>query len=134
MGRQLFTNNASTTLDGSLANGATSMNIVSGSSFPSIASGSGDYFLATIYQLDGSNNEEKIEIVKVTATNSSYNWTVERDFEGIVPSQAGGPASGGWGYPVGGATTCLVELRWTAAGAENVLQSVLDDPAYWMGV
>ena len=58
-----FTNNAKTTLSGSLSNSATSTTVADGSVFPTLTGA--EYFYATLF--DGTNNE----VVKVTARSSN---------------------------------------------------------------
>ena len=64
-----FTNNARSTLSGSLTNSATSTSVADGSVFPTLTGS--DYFYATLF--DGSNNE----VVKVTA-RSGNDLTITR--------------------------------------------------------
>lgn len=101
-----FKNNASTTLSGSINDTQTSITVASGSGFPALSAG--DYFYATMYELSGST-EINIEIVKVTATSGS-NWTIVRAQDGTTARARGGVA------------TCYVELRWTAASGQLMLQ------------
>jgi hypothetical protein len=68
---QLFSNNASTTLNGGITNSVTSLVVSSTTNFPTI-SNIGDYFYATI-----TDNISNWEIVKVTAT-SGTTFTVVR--------------------------------------------------------
>lgn len=71
-----FTNNAKTTLNGSITNSATSIVVTSGSVFPALAGG--DYFYATI-----EDNALVREIVKVTA-RSGNTLTVVRGVDGTI--------------------------------------------------
>ena len=68
---QLFSNNASTTLNGGITNTATSLMVTSTTNFPVIAT-TGDYFYITI-----TDNVANWEILQVTAT-SSTTFTVVR--------------------------------------------------------
>jgi hypothetical protein len=102
----LFKNNASTTLSGSINNTQTTFTVGSSSGFPTI-SGS-DYFYATMYEVSATV-EINIEIVKVTAVAGST-WTVVRAQDGTTARSRNG------------ITNCFVELRWTAASGELMVQ------------
>jgi hypothetical protein len=106
MGTLQFTNNASTTLSGSINNSQTAITVISAGGFPILTPG--DYFYATMYELSGST-EINIEIVKVTETVGN-NWTIVRAQDGTSARSRGGVA------------TCYVELRWTAASGTELLQ------------
>lgn len=101
-----FSNNASTTLSGSISNTQTSITVGSSSNFPVVSGG--DSFYATMYELSGST-EINIEIIKVTGTSGST-WTVVRGQDGTTARSRSG------------ATPCYVELRLTAGGAGEMLQ------------
>lgn len=101
-----FSNNASTTLSGSISNTQTSIAVGSSSSFPVVSGG--DSFYATMYELSGST-EINVEIVKVTET-SGTTWTVVRGQDGTTARSRSG------------VTPCYVELRLTAGGAGEMLQ------------
>lgn len=116
MGLQLFTNNADSTMSGSLASAATTLTLFAGGGAKFPTPTAGDYFLLTLYEHDVSNNEENIEIVKCTARTSDT-LTIVRNFE----SGAGVPA-GGYAYPTAVGRTVYASLRWTAAGATNGIQ------------
>lgn len=116
MGLQLFTNNADSTMSGSLASAATTLTLFAGGGAKFPTPTAGDYFLLTLYEHDVSNNEENIEIVKCTARTSDT-LTIVRNFE----SGAGVPA-GGYAYPTAVGRTVYASLRWTAAGAANGIQ------------
>lgn len=78
MARELFANNAQTTLASSLTNVATSMTVASSSGFPNPEAG--DFFRVAI----GKGPKEaptSIEVVKVTAV-SGTTWTIARALEG----------------------------------------------------
>lgn len=115
MGKALFTNNATSTLSGTLTQGGTTMVLSTGtgSKFPSPTGG--DYFLLTIYEKDVSAVENRIEIVKVTARTGDT-LTIERDVESTVG------IAGGYAYPSVGGATVYCELRWTAGAAGAALQ------------
>ena len=102
-----FKNNASTTLSGSINNTQTTITVINGANFPVLAGA--DYFYATMYETSGGN-EINIEIVKVTSTTGNV-WTVVRGQDGTSARTRDG------------ITTCSVELRLTAAGAQLMLQS-----------
>lgn len=108
---QLFSNSAITSVggSGSINSTDTTLSVVSGSAFP--APGASDFFQATLYELDGSNNEVGVEIVKVTA-NSGPTFTIVRGQEGTTNIA----------HPTVGGRTVYVELRWTATGATGMLQ------------
>lgn len=118
MAKQLFTDNAKTTLLSSLAQGATTVVVVAagGNKFP--APTSGDWAELTLYQKDVSGNEINVEIVKVT-DRSADTFTVVRDIYNITGS------SGGYAYP-GTAGTVYVELRLTAGGVGNMTQRTMN--------
>lgn len=101
-----FSNNASTTLSGSISNTQTSITVGSSSNFPVVSGG--DSFYATMYELSGTT-EINIEIVKVTGTSGSI-WTVVRGQDGTTARSRSG------------ATPCYVELRLTAGSAGEMLQ------------
>lgn len=119
MGLQLFTNNANSTMSGSLASAATTLTLFAGGGAKFPTPTAGDYFLLTLYEHDVSNNEENIEIVKCTARTSDT-LTIVRNFE----SGAGVPA-GGYAYPTAVGRTVYASLRWTAAGATNCVQGAI---------
>lgn len=106
MATQQFKNNANTTLSGSINNSQTAVTVINASNFPVISGG--DYFYATMYELSGSV-EINIEIVKVTAT-SGTSWTIVRGQDGTTARSRDG------------LSTCYIELRLTAAGAQEMLQ------------
>jgi hypothetical protein len=101
MGVALVKNNAYSTLAATISSSDTTLNVAvgTGTRFPSIAGGSGDFFFLTL--IDTSNN---LEVVKVTA--------VSTDTMTIVRGQDGTTARG---Y----ASTSRVELR--------VTQGLIDD-------
>lgn len=106
MGTLRFKNNASTTLSGLINDSQTTITVVNASGFPVLSAG--DYFYATMYEVSGST-EINIEIVKVTATNGAI-WTVVRGQDGTTARARDG------------VTTCYVEQRMTAAGAQLMVQ------------
>lgn len=116
---QLFTNNATSTLSGTLAQGGTTLVLAAGegSKFP--APTGGDFALITIFEKDVSSNEIYTEIVKMTARTADT-LTIVRDFESMTGQ------AGGYAYPSAPAQTVYVELRWTAAGAGGMLQAADD--------
>jgi hypothetical protein len=95
MGVALVKNNAYSTLAATITSSDTTINVAVGTGvrFPSIAGGSGDFFLATL--IDTSNN---LEVVKVTA-RSTDSLTVIRGQDGTTAR----------GY----ASTSRIELRPT---------------------
>ena len=115
-----FTNNAATTLSGSLSSGGTTLVVATGtgSMFPSLIGG--EAFLGTIYEKDVSGNDTRIEVFKVTAVIGDT-FTIARDVESMVAAQ-GGPGSGGFSYPSSVGMDVYVELRWTALDAIQMLQ------------
>ena len=114
MAKQLYANNAKTTLSGTLAQGGTTFVCATGegNKFPSITGS--DYFYLTIYTKDINAVEINYEIVKVTGRTGDT-FTIERDIESIT-GQAGGLAYNGV------AESVFIELRMTAGGADNWLQ------------
>lgn len=106
MGTLRFKNNASTTLSGLINDSQTTITVVNASGFPVLAGS--DYFYATMYEVSGGT-EINIEIVKVTATNGAI-WTVVRAQDGTTARARDG------------VTTCYVEQRMTAAGAQLMVQ------------
>lgn len=111
MARLRFTNNAVTTMSGTLAIGGTTLNVASGTGamFPSLTGA--DYFFLTLYTKDEYGAEQDYEIVKVTARVAD-SMTIERDVEGVV-GVAGGRAYDGI------LDTVYVQLRWTAGMADE---------------
>ena len=95
----LFTNNATTTLSGSINDSQTSITVANSGLFPVVTGG--DYFYATMYEVSGAT-EINIEIVKVTAVVGTT-WTVVRAQDGTTARARAG------------ITTVYIELRWTAA-------------------
>lgn len=95
MGVALVKNNAFSTLASTISSSDTTINVAvgTGTRFPSIAGGSGDFFFATL--IDTSNN---IEVVKVTA-RSTDTLTVLRGQDGTTARN----------YP----STSRIELRPT---------------------
>ncbi len=102
-----FKNNAATTLSGAINDTQTTITVTSSSGFPTLTAG--QYFYCTMYELSGST-EINIEIVKVTATTGAT-WTIERATDNTIARARNG------------VTTCYMELRWTAATAEMMLQA-----------
>lgn len=100
-----FSNNATTTLSGSINDTQTSITVSNSSSFPVLSGG--DVFYATMYEVSGAT-EINIEIVKVTAT-SGTSWTIVRGQDGTAARAR--------------SVTTYIELRWTAATAAACLQS-----------
>lgn len=115
MAKQLFANNAVSTLSGVLTQGGTTLVCSGGhgSRFPTPSNG--DYFLMTIYTKDTYATEQQVEVVKVIDRSGDV-MTIERDTE-LLTGQAGGFAYNG------STTTVYLELRWTALGASNSLQA-----------
>jgi hypothetical protein len=114
MPKQLYTNNAETILAGSLNSSATTIILASssGAAFPSLTAG--DYFLGTIYELNGAGIEINHEIVKVTARVADT-LTVVRAFDNTTArsfpdSPTNNPSQ-----------VVYFSLRWTAYAAGNVL-------------
>lgn len=121
MALQLFENNAASSLNGSITNGGTTAVLAAGEGARFPTPTAGDYFLLTLFEHDGSGNEEMFEVVKVTARTADT-LTVVRDYEGTVAA-AGGPPSGGYAYPTSGGRTVYAELRFTKSAADNFIQS-----------
>lgn len=109
MAKQLFSNNASTTLAVAIDTSATSIVVASGDGamFPNPTAG--DFFIATLCQVSGGN-EINFEVVKCTA-RSGDTLTVVRNFESL----SGAPRS----YSIGD----KISLRLTAYGAGSFLTS-----------
>ena len=97
---QLFKNNASSYLNGTITAGSSSLAITpsTGTKFPT-PSGE-DYFVVTLVEYDGNGKEIDWEILRVTA-NSGDVFTVQRAQEGTVART----------WPSG----TLVEIRLTEA-------------------
>jgi hypothetical protein len=108
MAKQLFTNNAATTLASSITNSATSLTVATGdgAKFPALSGG--DWFLATLFQVSGVV-ESNHEIVKVTARSTDA-FTIVRAQDGTT----------GRAFSTGD----HVELRWTAAVAQQAADSL----------
>lgn len=115
MSKQLFANNAISTLSGVLPKAGTTLVCMAGqgSRFPTPTGG--DFFLLTIYTKDVYATEQEVEVVKVTGRAEDV-LTIERDVE-LLTGEVGGLAYNG------STTTVFLELRWTAMGASNVLQA-----------
>ena len=79
MAKTKYSNNAQTTLASAITSTATALSVIAGggSKFPTLTSG--QYFRATLVQ---AGNANVYEIVKVTASPSSDNFTVVRAQEG----------------------------------------------------
>lgn len=114
MSKQLFSNNAVSTLSGTLPQGGTTLVCASGqgSRFP--APGPNEFFLLTIYTKDTYANEQEVEVVKVTSRTDDV-LTIERDVELLTGNV------GGFAYN-NSVNATFLELRWTAMGASNILQ------------
>ena len=114
MPKQLFTNNAETVLNGTLSAASTTVTLSAGSgpAFPSITGG--NYFVGTIYELNGSGLEINHEIVKVTARVAD-SLTVVRAFDNTTARD----------YPDNNTNNpsqvVYFSLRWTAFAAGNSL-------------
>lgn len=115
MPKQLFANNATSSLSGILTQGGTTLVCAGGegSRFPT--PDNGNYFLLTIFTKDVYANEQQVEVVRVTARSGDV-MTVERDAEGLTGNVGGNAYNGS-------TTTVFLELRWTALGASNTLQA-----------
>lgn len=115
MPKQLFANNATSSLSGILTQGGTTLVCAGGegSRFPT--PDNGNYFLLTIFTKDAYANEQQVEVVKVTARSGDV-MTIERDAEGLTGNVGGNAYNGS-------TTTVFLELRWTALGASNTLQA-----------
>lgn len=116
MAKQLFTNNAKTTLSGSLTQGGTTLVLATGTGDKFPAPTGGNFFYATIYEKDVSSNDTRVEVVKVTARTADT-LTIVRDIETMTGQ------SGGFAYPSAVGQTVYVELRLTAGGVNNLLQA-----------
>jgi hypothetical protein len=114
MAKQLYTNNADSTVVGSLTTSSTTIVLATstGSRFP-VISGS-DYFLVTLYEIDSTGVEINYEIVQVTA-RSTDTLTVVRGFDDTTPLAY--PSS----VAVNPSQVVHVSLRWTAYPANNSL-------------
>ena len=104
-----FSNNASTTLDGSVTSSATSIVVHDVSEFPSLSAG--DHTYLTLANLTGS----KIEIIKVTSINSGTK---------TLTAVRGQDSTSALAFDSGD----ICELRMTAA-LLNDAASQDDDPA-----
>ena len=115
MPKQLFSNNATSTLSGVLSQGGTTLvcSAGDGNKFPTPSGG--DYFLITLFTKDTYSVEQNVEVVKVTARVGDT-MTIVRDVENLV-GVAGGNAYNGI------LNTVYIEQRWTAMGASNTLQA-----------
>lgn len=114
MPRQLYTNNAETVLSGALNSSSTTVILAasSGAAFPSLSGG--DYFLGTIYELNGSGIEINHEVVKVTARVADT-LTVVRGFDDTAARTYPDTPTNNPSQVV------YFSLRWTAYAAGNVL-------------
>lgn len=114
---QLFSNNAASTLSGTLSVGGTTLVLSAGTGSLFPAPTGGDFALLTLFEKDESGNDTRIEVVKVTARTADT-LTITRDYESMTGN------AGGYGYPSELGKTVYVELRWTAAGATGLLQKI----------
>lgn len=114
MAKQQYTNNAETILSGGIGASATTIVLAvgTGASFPSL-SGS-DYFVGTVYELNGSGVEINHEIVKVTGRTADT-LTVVRAFDNTAARAF--PSS----VAVNPSQVVYFSLRWTAYAAGNNL-------------
>lgn len=121
MARQLFSNNAgsvfASTTTGALPQGGTALAVTpgQGSIFPTPTGG--DYFLLTLYEKDGSGNENRMEIVKCTARTADT-LTIVRNYEAL-----NGVPPGGYDYPSTNGAVVYVQMRHTAGTQALGLQS-----------
>ena len=121
MARQLFSNNAgsvfASTTTGALPQGGTALAVSpgQGSLFPTPTGG--DYFLLTLYEKDGSGNENRMEIVKCTARIADT-LTIVRNYEAL-----NGVPPGGYDYPSTNGAVVYVQMRHTAGTQALGLQS-----------
>lgn len=115
MAKQLYSDNAKTTMSGSLTSGGSSFTVASGAKFPTPTGG--NFFYCTLFQKDGSNNEINVEIVKITANAGNTFTIAQRDVTNIT-----GYSGTGYAYP-GTAGTVYVELRTIALNLTGALQS-----------
>lgn len=108
MGMKL-SNNASSSLAGAIAAGATSLNVAAGEGARFPALGAGDFCMATIVKLVGGS--EVREIVKVTA-RAGDTLTIERGQEGTAATTF--------------AANDRIELRLTAGSLTSEFQRLED--------
>src|ERR1044072_3235184 len=109
---QKFTNNATTTVPGTISNVATSITVSTGtgSRYPTLSGSL--FFIATIVNtVVGEPGYGQMEIIKVTARSGDV-MTVVRGQEG----------TSGTAFPAG----CLFELRPTAQAFDNIYTEVLE--------
>ena len=123
MANQLFGNNLKTALSlstapGSLSGVATSVTLVAGGGNNWPTPSAGDYFLATLYEVNGLGIEINHEVVRVTNRTADTLTIGARDFElaysGVGRSFPDVPANN----PSG---TVFAALRYTAYAAGNTL-------------
>lgn len=112
----LYTNNAESTLSGTLAVGGTTLVCAAGEGAKFPAPGTNQACIVTLHELDVSGNETRVENVLCTARTADT-MTIERDYEGIVG------VGGGYAYPSAPAETVYIKLRWTAATATAAIQA-----------
>lgn len=115
MAKQLFANNAKTSMSGSLAVGGTTFVCASGEGAKFPTPTGGDYFLMTLFELDVGGNETKLEVVKVT-TRTGDSFTIVRDVESMTGN------AGGYAY-AGGASVCYAQMRVTAKTMTDMAQN-----------
>ncbi len=127
MEKLLFTDNADSTMSGTLSNGGTTLvlSASTGSLFPN--PGAGEAFIVTLFEINGSSEEEFIEKAKCTARTADT-LTIARDVDGAVLA-AGGPASGGYAYPSSPERTVYVQLRWVSLAANEMLTAAVVNAA-----
>lgn len=112
---QLFTNNASTVLSGTLSQGGTTLVVATGTGDKFPTPTGDDFALITLYETDVSGNESRIEVIKLTARTADT-FTIVRDVEALTGQV------GGFAYPSEVGKQVNIELRWTAMGANGMLQ------------
>jgi hypothetical protein len=115
-----FSNNASTTLNGAVSSSVTSIVVNDASEFPTLSSG--EYTYLTL----ANAAETKIEIIKITAINTSTK-TLTVDTDGSTPPLPIGRGQDGTGAQAFSSGD-ICELRMTAA-LLNDAASQDDDPS-----
>ena len=114
MNKQLFVNNATSQLSGTLPQGGTTLVCTTGqgSRFPTPTDG--DFYYLTLYTKDVYTVEQNVEVIKVTSRVGDV-LTIVRDIENIT-GQAGGFAYNG------SIDTVYIEMRWTAGCVDALVQ------------
>lgn len=119
MAKQLFSNNASATLSGTLSAGGSALTLATGDGAKFPVPTGGDWFEITVYKKDISGTWLDIETMKISARVGDTLTIATRDYDGNIGDTAGIAHDGV-------ADVVYVEMLWTSESAES-LQDYTDD-------